>query len=30
MPSEKEVYTSHAIEYEALVSREDYQGNILI
>ncbi len=29
MPSEKEVYTSHAIEYEALVSREDYQGNIL-
>ena len=29
MPSEKEVYAEHAIEYEALVSREDYQGNIL-
>ena len=29
MPSEKEVYKKHAIEYEALVSHEDYQGNIL-
>jgi ubiquinone/menaquinone biosynthesis C-methylase UbiE len=29
MPSEKEVYARHAIEYEALVSHEDYQGNIL-
>ncbi len=29
MPSEKEVYAGHAAEYEALVSREDYQGNIL-
>ncbi len=29
MPTEKEVYAQHAIEYEALVSREDYQGNIL-
>jgi ubiquinone/menaquinone biosynthesis C-methylase UbiE len=29
LPSEKEVYSSHAEEYEALVSCEDYQGNIL-
>ena len=29
MPDEKTVYANHAIEYEALVSREDYQGNIL-
>ena len=29
MPSEKEVYEKHAIEYETLVSHEDYQGNIL-
>ncbi len=29
MPSEKEVYASHAVEYEDLVSREDYQSNIL-
>jgi ubiquinone/menaquinone biosynthesis C-methylase UbiE len=29
MPIEKEVYAKHAMEYEALVSREDYQGNIL-
>ena len=29
MPSEKEVYEKHAVEYEALLSREDYQGNIL-
>jgi ubiquinone/menaquinone biosynthesis C-methylase UbiE len=29
LPTEKEVYARHAIEYEALVSHEDYQGNIL-
>ena len=29
MPTEKEVYARHAAEYEALVSREDHQGNIL-
>jgi ubiquinone/menaquinone biosynthesis C-methylase UbiE len=29
MPTEQEVYANHALEYEALVSREDYQGNIL-
>ena len=29
MPTEKEVYANHAVEYEALVAREDYQGNIL-
>src|SRR5574341_1699141 len=29
MPTEKEVYANHAVEYEALVSREDHQGNIL-
>ncbi len=29
MPSEEEVYAHHASEYEALVSREDHQGNIL-
>lgn len=29
MPTESETYASHAREYEALVSREDYQGNIL-
>ena len=29
LPTEKEVYAGHAVEYEALVSREDYQGNIL-
>jgi ubiquinone/menaquinone biosynthesis C-methylase UbiE len=29
MPTEKEVYGSHAREYEELVSREDYHGNIL-
>jgi ubiquinone/menaquinone biosynthesis C-methylase UbiE len=29
MPTHKEVYEQHAAEYEALVSREDYQGNIL-
>ena len=29
MPSEKEVYAGHANEYEALVSREDHEGNIL-
>ena len=29
MPSEKEVYEKYEIEYEALVSHEDFQGNIL-
>lgn len=29
MPTQEEIYQRHAIEYEALVSREDYQGNIL-
>jgi ubiquinone/menaquinone biosynthesis C-methylase UbiE len=29
LPTHKEVYAAHAGEYEALVSREDYQGNIL-
>ncbi len=29
MPTEKEVYEEHAVQYEALVSHEDYQGNIL-
>ncbi len=29
MPTHKEVYESHAAEYEALVSREDHQGNLL-
>ncbi|MGE5073677.1 MAG: class I SAM-dependent methyltransferase [Anaerolineae bacterium] len=29
MPAEQEVYARHAAEYEALVSREDFQGNIL-
>lgn len=29
MPSEQEVYARHAAEYEALVSHEDYEGNIL-
>jgi ubiquinone/menaquinone biosynthesis C-methylase UbiE len=29
MPSEKEIYEKHAVEYEALVSQEDHQGNIL-
>jgi ubiquinone/menaquinone biosynthesis C-methylase UbiE len=29
MPSHEEVYTAHAKEYEALVSREDHEGNIL-
>ena len=29
MPSHKEVYRQHASEYEALVSREDHEGNIL-
>ncbi len=28
LPTEQEVYAKHALEYEALVSREDYQGNI--
>lgn len=29
MPSEAEIYSQHAAEYEALVSREDHEGNIL-
>jgi ubiquinone/menaquinone biosynthesis C-methylase UbiE len=29
MPTHKEIYGQHAAEYEALISREDYQGNIL-
>jgi ubiquinone/menaquinone biosynthesis C-methylase UbiE len=29
MPDEKEVYEKHAFEYEALVSHEDFQANIL-
>jgi ubiquinone/menaquinone biosynthesis C-methylase UbiE len=29
LPTHKEIYASRANEYEALVSREDYQGNIL-
>lgn len=29
MPTEKEVYAAHADQYEQLVQREDYQGNIL-
>jgi ubiquinone/menaquinone biosynthesis C-methylase UbiE len=29
MPTQEEIYAGHALEYEALVSREDYQGNIL-
>lgn len=29
MPTEKEIYQLHADQYERLVRREDYQGNIL-
>ncbi len=29
MPDHKEIYKQHADQYERLVSREDYQGNIL-
>jgi ubiquinone/menaquinone biosynthesis C-methylase UbiE len=29
MPTEKEVYSSHADQYERLIRREDYQGNLL-
>ena len=29
MPTEKEVYAAHADQYERLIQREDYQGNIL-
>ena len=29
MPTEKEVYETHADQYERLVQREDYQGNLL-
>jgi ubiquinone/menaquinone biosynthesis C-methylase UbiE len=28
MPTEKEVFSNHAREYEALVGHEDYQGNL--
>jgi ubiquinone/menaquinone biosynthesis C-methylase UbiE len=29
MPTHEEIYATHATEYEALVSREDHEGNIL-
>jgi ubiquinone/menaquinone biosynthesis C-methylase UbiE len=29
MPTEKEIYLSHADKYDLLIQREDYQGNIL-
>ena len=29
MPTEKEVYEKHADQYERLIQREDYQGNLL-
>jgi len=29
MPTEKEIYQSHADQYERLIQREDYQGNLL-
>ncbi len=29
MPTEKEVYQKYADQYERLIQREDYQGNIL-
>ncbi len=29
MPTEKEVYEQHADQYERLIRREDYEGNIL-
>ncbi len=29
MPTEKEVYQAHARQYERLIRREDYQGNLL-
>ncbi|MFN8528112.1 MAG: class I SAM-dependent methyltransferase [Anaerolineae bacterium] len=29
MPTFEEIYAQHAAEYDALVSREDYQGNLL-
>ena len=29
MPTHREIYASHALEYEQLVSHEDYEGNIL-
>lgn len=29
MPDQKEIYNQHAEQYESLVSKEDYQGNIL-
>jgi ubiquinone/menaquinone biosynthesis C-methylase UbiE len=29
MPTFEEIYANHAAEYDALISREDYQGNLL-
>jgi ubiquinone/menaquinone biosynthesis C-methylase UbiE len=29
MPTEKEVYEQHAVQYERLIRREDYQNNLL-
>jgi len=29
MPTQREIYASHALEYERLVAAEDHQGNIL-
>jgi ubiquinone/menaquinone biosynthesis C-methylase UbiE len=29
MPTHREIYASHALEYERLVANEDYEGNIL-
>lgn len=29
MPTEKEIYQAHADQYERLIQREDYQGNLL-
>ena len=29
MPTHREIYAGHALEYERLVAREDYEGNIL-
>jgi hypothetical protein len=29
MPTEKEVYSQQADQYEALIAREDHQGSIL-
>ena len=29
MPNQEQIYQTEAEQYEALVSREDYQGNIM-